>query len=114
MPVINLIPTAPTWITTSFREVLLASAASSVLRIPQGTLPTVSITTADATGRAVEYTTSPDTMLIDDTAVWRTWPLGVVTSASTDMDDTLVGPVTAVRLSNAVGKDGAVTWEVVV
>jgi hypothetical protein len=109
-----LTPTNSAWSSSTFREAVAASVDSTILRIPIGMRPTVAIAVADATGRAVEYTTSPDAMVSAGTALWRTWDNGVVTNATAEAGttDSLVGPVTALRLSNAGGKNGAVTWEV--
>lgn len=98
-----------------FSESVAATAASSVVRIPRDSRPSVAIVTADATGRAVEYTTSPDEDVVAGTAIWRTWPKGTVTSATpaADTEAVLAGPVTALRLDNVGGAGGAVTWEVV-
>lgn len=55
----------------------------------------VSVSITPATGTAnVEFTTSPYTEIVAETADWEIWPMGdVVATAS----DTLLGTVTAVR-----------------
>lgn len=59
-----------------------------------------------ASGKA-QYTLSPGSAVEAGTATWRDWPAGVVAATT---DDTLIGPVTAVRGVSAAGN---VTIEIV-
>ena len=107
--------------TEGFQQSVAVGADSKIVLIGAGVIPTAAIPVADATGRAIEYSTSPPENILadaaagaDSTAYWRVWTKGTVTSATAaaDRDDTLKGPIRGLRLNNAGGAGGAVTWEV--
>lgn len=94
-------------LTREFTEDVADGAESTVLLIRPKDLPTVRLLGVSGTGRAVQYTTSPEAEVRDGTADWDDWPDGVVTG---DLTTRVLGAITALRLSPT---GGAGTWEVV-
>ena len=71
-----------------------------------GTRVTCTIIAGANTG-SFEYTTSSDAKVVAGTAVWKTWPLGVVTGTNCDA---LTSQVTGLR---GVSDAGEITVEIV-
>lgn len=92
----------------SLREAVAVDAPSSDVIVGYGVRPTVRLFGQGGSGRAVQYTTSPEAMILAGTAIWEDWPLGVV---SIDTIDLVAGAITGLRLTQP---GGAMTWEVVV
>jgi len=68
---------------------------------------TVCVIPDDATGK-VQYTTSPEASIADDTAIWRDWAAGEVDETTETVFD---APITGLRLAYT-GGSGSLTWEV--
>lgn len=69
---------------------------------------TVTVIPAASTTALVEYSTSPITQINLGNGVWREWPAGAVSEATSDA---VLAPVVALRVSRASGS-GNVVWEV--
>lgn len=85
----------------------IADGSESDVLLVQGARPTVRLVGVAGTGRAVQYSTSPEAKIWADTAAWTDGPDGVVTG---DLTTRVLGAITALRLSPT---GGAGTWEVV-
>ncbi len=87
---------------------VLDGVTGPVVLIPDGirTL-SVGIVPIDGGSGKVQYTLSSPADVEADAATWRDWPSGVVSAVT---DDTLTGPVTAVR---AISASGEIRLEVV-
>ena len=96
-----------------YRATVPAGTTSAPLYLPPmkpGQQATVGVSPGAGGAAKVEYTLSPRALVDADDAsvIWREWPSGDV---STDTDDVLDGPVTALRMT-AVTADAQ--WEVLV
>lgn len=91
----------------SLREAVAVDAPSSDVIIDPGVRPTVRLLGFSGTGRAVQYTTSPEAMIEAGTAVWIDWIAGAVSGVA---EGRAMGAITGIRLSPG-GPGG--TWEVV-
>lgn len=90
-------------------EQLLTGVTSDPIVIPPLNGQPVSATmVAGANTGHIEFTTSTDAKVAAGTAVWQTWPSGVVTGTVSDM---LVAPVTAIR---AVSDAGTINFELII
>lgn len=105
MPTLHLIPgSVPN---REFREDVAADTPSSDVLIPYGARPTVRLLGFSGIGRAVQYTTSPESMIWAGTAIWIEWIAGTVTGIA---EGRAKGGMTGIRLSPG-GPAG--TWEII-
>lgn len=89
-----------------YSEELAAGTESEAIKIPpldQGAYVAASLIVATTGVGKIQFTTSPDDEVANDSPVWQDWPLGEVSITSSD---TLVGPVTALRLARTSGTVG--------
>ena len=91
----------------SLREAVAVGAPSSDVIIDPGVRPTVRLLWVAAPGRSVQYTTSPEAMIVAGTAVWADWGGGFITG---NAEGRAKGGITGIRLSPY---GGAGTWEIV-
>ena len=91
----------------SLREAVAVDAPSSDVIIDPGVRPTVRMLGFAGTGRAVQYTTSPEAMIEAGTAIWIDWIAGAVNGIA---EGRAMGAITGIRLSPG-GPGG--TWEIV-
>ena len=80
----------------SLREEVAADAPSSDVIIDPGVRPTVRLLGFAAPGRSVQYTTSPEALILAGTAIWADWGGGVITGSA---EGRAKGGITGVRLS---------------
>ena len=92
----------------SLREEVAVDAPSSDVIIDPGVRPTVRLIGFYGPGRAVQYTTSPEALILAGTAIWADWGGGVITGSA---EGRAKGAVTGVRLS-PIGGGGI--WELIV
>ncbi|HHJ80341.1 MAG TPA: hypothetical protein ENJ65_01760, partial [Candidatus Tenderia electrophaga] len=84
-----------------YRATVLAGVTSDPLYLPPmkpGQQATVGVSPGAGGTAKVEYTLSPRALVDagDASVIWRAWPFGDVSS---DTDDMLDGPVTALRIT---------------
>ena len=91
----------------SLREAVAADAPSSDVIIDYGLRPTVRLIGFADPGRAVQYTTSPEAMILAGTAVWADWGGWFVVGI---YEGRAKGSITGIRLSPF---GGAGTWEII-
>ena len=95
----------------TFTQSLSSGVNGDTIRIPSldagQTISVSLVITATGSGK-VEFTTSPDSLVISDTCYWQDWPAGVV---SATFSDAVGSPVTGLRL---VRVSGTVAIEVVI
>lgn len=94
------------------REVVLDSPGyiSDPIMIPGGVFPiTVVVAPEDGASGRAEYTTdSPETIAAGE-ATWVSWPAGDVASRD---DDSILSPVTAMRLNYTGSGTGTLTMQI--
>lgn len=90
----------------SLREAVAVDAPSSDVIVAPGVRPTVRLFGFAGVGRAVQYTTSPEAMILAGTAVWIDWIAGVVIGVA---EGRAKGGITGIRLTPG-GPAG--TWEI--
>ena len=91
----------------SLREAVAADAPSSDVIVDPGVRPTVRLIGFAAPGRAMQYTTSPEAMIVAGTAVWADWGGGEIIGSA---EGRAKGVMTGIRLSPG---GGAGAWEIV-
>ena len=91
----------------SLREAVAVDAPSSDVIVDPGVRPTVRLIGFASPGRAVQYTTSPEAMILAGTAIWIDWIAGSVSGIA---EGRAMGAITGIRLSPG-GPGG--TWEIV-
>ena len=92
-----------------YHETILTGANGKSVYIPSISVPTKVTCTVIPSGTAkIQYTTSSRAAVEASTAVWQDWPLGGVTSTTSD---SLVSPVTALR---GVSVSGSVTIDIII
>lgn len=89
-----------------YQEVITGTGEAVFLSDDVNTISIGIIPAAGAGGKA-QYSLSPKSVLEASAGTWRDWPSGVVTVTT---DDTIIGPVTAVR---GVASTGTIKLEVV-
>ena len=87
-----------------YQEELSAGAESDPIFIPplDGDAVSVSLIIDSGEGK-IQFTTSPDADVQDDSAEWQDWPLGACTDTCSDA---LISPVTGMRLVRVSGVVG--------
>lgn len=91
----------------SLREAVAVDAPSSDVIVDPGVRPTVRLFGFAGDGRSVQYTTSPEAMILAGTAVWADWDVGAIVGTA---EGRAKGGITGVRLSPF---GGAGTWEII-
>lgn len=91
----------------SLREAVAVDAPSSDVIVDPGVRPTVRLLGFAGAGRSVQYSTSPEALILAGTAVWIDWIAGVVSGVA---EGRAKGAITGIRLTPG-GPAG--TWEVV-
>jgi len=92
-------------------ESVAIAGVSNVYLINHGQFPTVTVVPETGGSAKVQTTLSAHSVIEAGLAVWEDWRYGIITDASTDVTDTLVGQVSGLRLSPPAG--AAVAWTVV-
>lgn len=84
-------------------------AANSVPLMTGDMYPITVVCIPGGSTAKIQYTTSPESEVEADSALWRDWEAGEVTETTESVFD---GPMTALRLVNVSGSEPA-KWEVV-